>query len=48
MWLPAKRSEIFVIGLVLTLAFSMLIGVLGVGVLYLLGIPFLGLFLGLI
>jgi hypothetical protein len=48
MKLPEAKRRAFVIGVVLTMVFSILIGVLGVGVLYVWGIPVLGLFAGLI
>jgi hypothetical protein len=48
LWLPKKQKLIFITGAILTLGFSILIGVLGVGVLYLLGIPFLGLIAGIV
>ena len=45
--LPKERRGIFVTGLVLTLTFSFFIGLLNIGVLYLLGLPFLGLAAGI-
>lgn len=45
---PNERKGIFIVGLVLTVAFSLLIGFLHVGALFLLGLPFLGLIAGLV
>jgi len=46
--LPEERKGIFIFGVVFTVVFSLLIGFLHVGVLYLLGTPILGLAVGVL
>ncbi|MDM7922266.1 MAG: hypothetical protein QUS14_08185 [Pyrinomonadaceae bacterium] len=46
--LPEKRKGVFIVGLTLTVVFSILIGLLHFGVLYLFGVPFLGIFAGIV
>jgi hypothetical protein len=46
--LPKERKGTFIFGLALTIIFSLLIGFLHVGALYLLGTPFLGLGVGVL
>ena len=45
---PNERKGIFIVGFALTTAFSLLIGFLNVGALFLFGLPFLGLVSGIV